>query len=114
MSAFPKSVAITVGRNVHDTKILNAATGEQVPCVRGLKVELDAAGKQVVDVTILLCDVAMTIGVDEARYVLDEDTLSRLAADNGFALVAMPGNGRERHNPAPPPPPPPPREVKFS
>lgn len=97
MSAFPKSVAITVGRNVHDTKILNAATGEQVPCVRGLKVELDAAGKQVVDVAIVLCGVAMTIGADEARYVLDEDTLRRLAADNGFDLVARPEARKELH-----------------
>lgn len=88
MSAFPKNITITIGKSVMDTVIRDAETGDQVRYVKGIRVDLSSDGKMTADVAIDLCGVAMTVEAEEARYVLDEETLRRLAADNGFDLVA--------------------------
>lgn len=87
MSSFPKHLTLLLAETAHDSSVFETETGTPVPCVRGFRIEADASSEDLPKVEILLCKVAMTIVTEEPRYILDEETLRRLANDNGFDLV---------------------------
>lgn len=89
MSSFPKHLTIILAETANFSSVFETETGTPIPCVRGFRVDVDAGadGGGRPSVEILLDGVSMTIVTEEPRYILDEETLRRLVADNGFDLV---------------------------
>lgn len=88
MSSFPKHLTIVLAETARASSVIDTDTGIPIPCVRGFRVAADAGDEGAgINVEIVLDSVGMTIATEEARYALDEETLRRLAADNGFDLV---------------------------
>lgn len=89
MKTFPKGVRVVVDPiSPYESAVFDIENGKPVDNVTAVKISLDARGERPensIEVTLSFIPVEVT---GEAVYRVDEETLRRLANDNGFDLVA--------------------------
>lgn len=84
-STFAANVRVKVVENPYECAIFEEGAEAPVGNVAGFKVEVDTkSGQSFIEIKIAP---ALWWIEGEARYILDEATLQRLAKDNGFKLV---------------------------
>lgn len=90
---FPAGVRIEAGPTVVSSRVFDVESGEAISNVRRIEIDLDAESENPFSKVKLHIMPAKFFFIGAAHYVVPEDTLRRLAAENGFDLVPKASGG---------------------